>query len=573
MDSHHDRETLEICQRVCPEWAAVASKRLEDLESDESFKLSTKFADMKIVEEHLKFVPKHCHNFNIKLPPKGIPAMENVFKKVGRQVKELDVCFKIKDKHYPNPPIDHFGDYLELYCPKLEKLKLWLSSSEHYPESIFSQDMPHFLPVKHIETEDFSDNAQTHIFEELIEASPFLESLTFQHESTELIVRMLSIIADRYRLQQLASIESYHFDVSDAFIAFALQHHWNLENLKIAFRKDVSIGRIRALLNHLSDTLVSLEIIYKGAAYDPCLSIEDNWVIPVGMKKLKHLTVTPNVFSNACRFLVNGLQLFGLRSFKITSAVSWSENYFEAMWRRNRIKLHDRRLETVEIPCSCLDASIFLQEPNPFKNIKELVLDSPSIKVLQAVFAEQENLERLKVFELYSLNCYSWDDILSGYCRELRGRPLMWDEILTGRQKPGYTMMYKMMADPLLEGIPTIRNLKKLKYLLLDFKSSHQKVSDFFIYHGLMYLTELQHLDINRHDFTEEAVQDLRGRLVNFCYLELGTDSESDDEVDYRRKVTSRRLLPSQRRERATNVSIWSYLVGRKIFVGAWWRS
>ena len=42
----------------------------------------------------------------------------------------------------------------------------------------------------------------------------------------------------------------------------------------------------------------------------------------------------------------------------------------------------------------------------------------------------------------------------------------------------------------------------ELKYLELDFKPSlapHEKLSNFFIFHGLMYLPQLQHVRINRH--------------------------------------------------------------------------
>jgi hypothetical protein len=388
--------------------------------------------------------------------------------------------------------------------------------------------MPHFLPVKHIETEDFVDLNKTHIFEEILEASPFLESLKFLHESTELICQMLEMVFRQNRLLQLKSLECYHHELNDTFVAFALKYRWNLQNLKIAFKKDVSIQRIRALLYHLKGTLTSFEILYKGQDYDPSLPIEDTWVIPVGLTEMKHLAVAPNNFSNACRFLINALQLPNLKSFKMNSTCSWHENYFEGMWRRNRIKVREPTVQILEIPCSCSDPTIFLQQPNPFRNLTELVLDSPSIKVLQAVFLAELKLERLKIFELYSLSSYTWDDIMTGYFRDLHGRPLIWDEIFTGRKKPEYTIMYKMMAEPLLEAVPSIRNLKHLKFLLLDFKSSHEKVSDFFIYHGLMYLTELQHVDINRHSFTDDAIEDLKEHLAKFCHLELGTDSESE---------------------------------------------
>ena len=461
LNYHHDKETFENCQLVCRSWAAAVARRLDNVESDEPFKLTTKFGDMSIIEEELEHVPRHCHTFNIQLPPKKPPIVETILKKVGPRVKELDISFKIKDKHVPNPAIDHFGDQLEQYCPRLEKLKLCLSSSAHYPEHIFSHDIPHFLPIKHIETEDFADQNKTHIFEEIIEASPFLESLTFQHESTELMCKMLEIIVRQNRLGQIKSLESYHYELDEKFIMFALKHQWNLQNLKVAFKKDVSIQRIRGLLYHLKESLMSLEILYKGQDYDPSLPIEDTWVIPVAMKNLKHFAVSPNIFSSACRFLINALQLPNLKSFKINSTCSWSENYFDGMWRRNRIKIKQPTLQVLEIPCSCLDPTVFLQEPNPFRNLKELVLDSPSIKVLQAVFLSEMKLERLKIFEMYSLHNYTWDDITTGYFRDLQGRPLNWDEILTGRKKPEYTIMYRMMTGSLMESVPSIRNLKR----------------------------------------------------------------------------------------------------------------
>jgi len=278
--------------------------------------------------------------------------------------------------------------------------------------------------------------------------------------------------------------------------------------------------------------LTSFVLLYKGPDYDPSLPLEDNWVIPLSMKNLKHLEISPNLFPNACRFLVNALQLPNLKSCKFNSTMSWTENFFENMWNRNRLKSiqshKEPSLSVFEIPCSCLDASIFLQEPNPFRNLKELVLDSPSIKVLQALFLTEINLERLKIFELYSLCHYKWDDVMTDFFDDLRGRPLMWDEVLTGKKKPEYTMQYKMDAESLMEAVPSIRNLSKLKFLLLDFKSSYEKITDFFIWHGLMFLRHLQHIDINRHNFTDDAITELREKLVSFCYLELGSDADSE---------------------------------------------
>jgi len=209
-------------------------------------------------------------------------------------------------------------------------------------------------------------------------------------------------------------------------------------------------------------------------------------------------------------------------------------------------KYEEPTLEVLHLSCGAMDSSIFTQTPNPFRNLKELKLSCPSIKVIQEIFLRLDNLERLEMDELYETSHCTWGDLLTRKDPkdimpvDMRRRPIVWDEVLTFHKKPEYTLMYRMKPEPLKETqeIPSIRNLRNLKFLQLEFKKMlhYEKLSDFVIFHGLVYLKQLQHIKINRHAFSEEAIDYLRKNICQFAHLEFGTE-DVEAEPDFLKDV------------------------------------
>lgn len=410
------------------------------------------------------------------------------------------------------------------------------------------------------------------IFSQPVNSFPFLESLSFEHKSTELIVRALKLLVlagggDSQVLNHLKCLEISHADMTEDFISFALKHRWNLERLKIGFAPKVPLVSIRTFFTHLRTSLLSLSLHYTDEGQDGKFGtrsessalpapppVGDNWLIPLCMKYLRDVEIEVSSESpptlGECRFLVNALQLSSLKSltFSTRHGISWERTEFDRMWNeedRQRCpwKKNEGTLQVFIVPTGpLLDSSVFLQEPNPWRALKELSCHSPSLPVLHAFFSGLKTLERLVIFGLYGTDGYTWDDILTT-TEGIKGRALIWDEILTGKIRPMDPIEYRRNGgvgdeEPLemIKGnetvhFPSIRNLNKLKFLSLDFEQSlmyNEEPTDFLIYHGLVCLPQLEHVHINRHAFTADAVRDLRRKIHPFANLEFGLTSYED---------------------------------------------
>jgi hypothetical protein len=325
-----------------------------------------------------------------------------------------------------------------------------------------------------------------------------------------------------FRLQeiQLRSFDS----LSRRTLENLIKIPWQLTKLEITVDNRVPTELIRALLTKMSSTLQNLNLYfsysYEGYDYDVSNPTEDNWIVPTSLRSLRKLKIGADRGNDSqilARSLVAALQLPELRVLKLYGEAAegvFGKMVFPKMW-----DIQSSSLECLKFGSSFYDTSCFTRPISIWPNIKEITLYFPALEVLASVLSTMENLEKLHL--------------------ELKNdKGIQWDAVLTGIRCPRGD--FKHRQEELIPSTrASVRNLRRLKSLKIEFPefSPGFYFTDFFIYNGLMYLTELQYLYIRGEKFSEKALEDLRRTLRPLCQINL-VKCEMPDDYEYMRLAT-----------------------------------
>jgi hypothetical protein len=163
--------------------------------------------------------------------------------------------------------------------------------------------------------------------------------------------------------------------------------------------------------------------------------------------------------------------------------------------------LQSKSLTTIKLGNNYWDTSCFVRPISIWPNVKEVTLYYPSLEMISGVFANMEHLEKLHL--------------------ELKNdKGIQWDSALTGIRMSDADANNNRARPSSRASIRFLKNLKSLKIEFPEYSPGFF-FTDFFIYHGLIYLKELQYLHIRGEKFTTKGLQDLKSELRPLATVNL----------------------------------------------------
>ncbi|CAG7734188.1 unnamed protein product [Allacma fusca] len=346
----------------------------------------------------------------------------------------------------------------------------------------------------------------------LLEHLPNLQCLHMDlNDSTEKLFyggRMFGVDVHK-KFSQLKELQLRSFDsLNKRTLENLIKIPWQLNTFEVTIDNRVPIELMRVLLSKMNATLTELNICfawsYEGYNYDLTNPTEDNWIIPTNLYHLKKLKIGADRGNDPqilCRSLVAALQLPRLKTLKLFGESiegSFGKMIFPRLW-----DLQSKSLTSLKLGSNYWDTSCFVRPISVWPNVKEVTLYFPSLEIISSVFANMENLEKLHL--------------------ELKNdMGIQWDSALTGiKMSDGDANNNQGRARP--SSRASIRFLKSLKSLKIEFPeySPGFFFTDFFIYHGLIHLKELQYLHIRGEKFSNKALQDLKKSMRPLASINL----------------------------------------------------